>query len=66
MRVVLLVSTSDMLLTVQKLDDLEQVEACQLICSDSLPCLGHWIKSCGLTVGDGWQVSSLPPMLQDI
>ncbi|CAM2099400.1 unnamed protein product [Caretta caretta] len=54
---------NDVLLVVQDLGNLVRVEACQAICSSVQI---NWVKSSGLVVGDGWQVSSLSPALQAI
>ncbi|CAM5171732.1 unnamed protein product [Natator depressus] len=56
----------DVLLAVQDPDDLVRVEACQAVYSAASSARVHWVKSSGLVVGDGWQVSSLPPTLQAI
>ncbi|CAM2105229.1 unnamed protein product [Caretta caretta] len=53
----------DVLLVVQDPDDLVRVEACQAVYSVASSARVNWVKSSGLVVGDGWQASSLPPML---
>ncbi|CAM2099955.1 unnamed protein product [Caretta caretta] len=64
LRLVLLVYADDVLLMVQ--GDLARVEACQAIYSAASSARLNWVKSSGLVVGDGWQMSSLPPALQAI
>ncbi|CAM5120791.1 unnamed protein product [Natator depressus] len=63
---VLLAYTADVLLVVQDLGDLAWVEACQAVYLAASSALVNWVKSFDLVVGDGWQASSLPPMLQAI
>ncbi|CAM4517983.1 unnamed protein product [Lepidochelys kempii] len=64
LRLVLLAYADDVLLMVQ--GDLARVEACQPIYSAASSARLNWVKSSGLVVGDGWQMSSLPPALQTI
>ncbi|CAM4581972.1 unnamed protein product [Caretta caretta] len=66
MRLVLSAYADDVLLVVQDLGDLVQVKACRAIYSAASSSWVNWVKSSGLVVGDGWQVSSLPPGLQAI
>ncbi|CAM2117520.1 unnamed protein product [Caretta caretta] len=66
LRLVLSAYTDDMLLVVQDPDDLVWVEACQPVYLAASSARVNWIKSSGLVVRDGWQVSSLPPALQAI
>ncbi|CAM2104876.1 unnamed protein product [Caretta caretta] len=66
LRLVLLVYADDVLLVVQDPGDLVRVEACQAIYSAASSIQVKWVKSSGLVVGDGWQASSLPPVLQAI
>ncbi|CAM4698994.1 unnamed protein product [Lepidochelys kempii] len=63
---VLSVYAADVRLMVQDPGDLAQVEACQAIYSAAFSTWVNWVKSSGLVVRDGWQVSSLPPALQAI
>ncbi|CAM4691911.1 unnamed protein product, partial [Lepidochelys kempii] len=56
----------DMLLVVQDPGDLVWVEACQAIYLAASFTQVNWVKSSGLTVGDWWQASSLPPALQTV
>ncbi|CAM2095610.1 unnamed protein product [Caretta caretta] len=58
LQLVLSAYPDDVLLVVQDPGDLARVEACQARV--------NWVKSSGLVVGDCWQASSLPPMLQAI
>ncbi|CAM2116464.1 unnamed protein product [Caretta caretta] len=64
LRLVLSAYTDNVLLIVQDPDDL--VEACQAIYSAASSAWVNWVKSSGLVVRDGWQASSLPPVLQAI
>ncbi|CAM2114723.1 unnamed protein product [Caretta caretta] len=66
LRLVLSAYANNMLLLVQDLDDLVWVEACQAIYSVASTAWINWVKSSGLVVGDRWQTSSLPPVLQAI
>ncbi|CAM2106745.1 unnamed protein product [Caretta caretta] len=66
LRLVLSTYSNDMLLVVQDLGDLVWVEACQAIYSAASSARVNWFKSSGLVVGDRWQASSLPPVLQAI
>ncbi|CAM2094758.1 unnamed protein product [Caretta caretta] len=66
MRLVLSAFADDVLLVIQDLDDLVRVEACQAVYSAASSAWVNWVKSSGLVVGDGWQASSLSPVLQAI
>ncbi|CAM2115602.1 unnamed protein product [Caretta caretta] len=55
-----------MLLVVQDPGNLAQVEACQAVYLATSSARANWVKSSGLVVGDGWQASSFPPVLQAI
>ncbi|CAM2100968.1 unnamed protein product [Caretta caretta] len=66
LRLVLSAYADDVLLVVQDPGDLARVEACQAIYSAASSICVNWVKSSGLAVGDWWQVSSLPPVLQTI
>ncbi|CAM2107530.1 unnamed protein product [Caretta caretta] len=61
-----LLAYSDVLLVVQDPGDLAWVEACQAVYSAASSTQVNWVKSSGVVVGDGWQVSSFPPALQAI
>ncbi|CAM2103815.1 unnamed protein product [Caretta caretta] len=61
LQLVLSAYADDMLLVVQDPGNLVRVEACQAVCLAALSARVNWVKSSGLVVGDGWQVSSLPP-----
>ncbi|CAM4590882.1 unnamed protein product [Caretta caretta] len=63
---VLSVYAADVRLMVQDPGDLAQVEACQAIYSAAFSTWVNRVKSSGMVVRDGWQVSSLPPALQAI
>ncbi|CAM2115756.1 unnamed protein product [Caretta caretta] len=63
---VLSVYAADVLLVVQDPDDLVRVEACKAVYSVASSARINWVKSSGLVVGDGWQASSLLPVLQAI
>ncbi|CAM2116176.1 unnamed protein product [Caretta caretta] len=58
---VLLAYADDVLLLVQDLGDLVPVKACQAIYSVASSARVNWVKSSGLVVGDGWQVSGPGP-----
>ncbi|CAM2113124.1 unnamed protein product [Caretta caretta] len=58
--------TDDVLLMVRDPDDLVRVAACQAVYSAASSARVNWVKSSGLVVGDRWQASSLPPVLQAI
>ncbi|CAM2097879.1 unnamed protein product [Caretta caretta] len=66
LQLVLSAYTDDMLLVIQDPGDLVQAEACQAIYSTASSTQVNWVKSSGLAVGDWWQASSLPPVLQTI
>ncbi|CAM2107532.1 unnamed protein product [Caretta caretta] len=66
LRLVLSAYAEDVLLVVQDPDDLVRVEACQAVYSAASSARVNWVKSSGLVVGDGWETSSLPPVLQTI
>ncbi|CAM2118896.1 unnamed protein product [Caretta caretta] len=51
---------------IQDSGDLARVEACQAIYSTASSAWVNWVKSSGLAIGDWWQASSLPPVLQTI
>ncbi|CAM5097220.1 unnamed protein product [Natator depressus] len=66
LQLVLLAYADDMLLVIQDPGDLARVEACQAIYLAASSARVNWVKSSGLAVGDWWQASSLPPVLQTI
>ncbi|CAM2111018.1 unnamed protein product [Caretta caretta] len=66
LRLVLSAYVDDVLLVVQDPGNLMLVEACQVVYLVASSTRVNWVKSSGLVVGDGWQASSLPPMLQAI
>ncbi|CAM2111943.1 unnamed protein product [Caretta caretta] len=66
LRLVLSAYADDVLLLIQDPGDLAWVETCQAIYSAASSTWVNWIKSSGLAVGDWWQASSLPPVLQTI
>ncbi|CAM2095772.1 unnamed protein product [Caretta caretta] len=66
LRLVLSAYADDVLLVVQDSDDLVWVETCQAVCLAASSTQVNWVKNSGLVIGDGWQVSSLPPVLQAI
>lgn len=66
MRVVLSVHTGNMFLAAWDLGYLVQVETCQSIYLLGSSAWVNWVKSSVLIVSNGWEVGSLPPMLQGI
>ncbi|CAM2106048.1 unnamed protein product [Caretta caretta] len=63
LRLFLSAYADDVLLVVQDPGDLAWVEACQEVYLAASSVRVNWVKRSGLVVGDGWQVSSLPPAL---
>ncbi|CAM2103865.1 unnamed protein product [Caretta caretta] len=66
LQLVLSAYADNVLLVVQEPGDLARVEACQAIYSAASSAQVNWVKGSGLVVGEGWQASSLPPVLQAI